>query len=357
MTTVSCTECAADRSSSAPIAAWTLRSPRLTLPPWNWLRWNRKTGANNFNGIQWRLGESPLYLEITMQRRLKIGVLYSRVRVEEKWIFGALEKRGVDYFRLDDRAINFDFNDPAPWKQYDAVLERSISYTSGLNALRILNAWGVPTVNTAAVAEICGDKLTTSAVLSRDNIPQPHNMVAFAPEAALEAIEKFGYPVVLKPVVGSWGRLLAKINARDAAEAVLEHKSTLGSVQHSVFYIQEFINKPGRDIRAIMVGDRVLTAIYRKSEHWITNTARGGEGELCPITPEIEDLCLRASKAVGGGVLAVDLVEHPEKGMVINEVNHTMEFHTAQPTSGIDIAGEIVDYTIQIAEQKLKEAK
>jgi [lysine-biosynthesis-protein LysW]---L-2-aminoadipate ligase len=291
-----------------------------------------------------------------MQRRLRIGVLYSRVRVEEKWIFGALEKRGVDYDRLDDRAIRFDLDNPAPWQQYDAVLERSISYTAGLNALRILNAWGIPTVNTAAVAEICGDKLTTSAFLARDGIPQPHNMVAFSPEAALEAIEEFGYPVVLKPVVGSWGRLLAKINDRDAAEAVLEHKATLGSVQHSVFYIQEFIAKPGRDIRAIVVGDRILTAIYRKSEHWITNTARGGEGELCPITPEIEDLCLRTVKAVGGGVLAVDIVEHPVRGLVINEVNHTMEFHTAQPISGIDIAGEIIEYVIQAAQQRKESA-
>ncbi len=284
-----------------------------------------------------------------MQRRLHIGVLYSRVRVEEKWIFGALEKRGVDYERLDDRAISFDLENPAPWRAFDAVLERSISYTSGLYALRMLNAFGVPTVNTAAVAEICGDKLTTSAMLAKAGVPQPRNLVAFSPEAALEAIEAFGYPVVLKPVVGSWGRLLAKINDRDAAEAVLEHKATLGSVQHSVFYIQEYIAKPGRDIRAIVIGDRVLTAMYRKSEHWITNTARGGEGELCPITPEIEDLCLRATAAVGGGVLAVDLIEHPQRGYLVNEINHTMEFHTMQPVSGIDIADEIVAYVMGVA--------
>ena len=289
-----------------------------------------------------------------MQRRLKLGVLYSRVRVEEKWIFAAMEKRGIDYERLDDRAISFDLEDPEPWRAFDAVLERSISYTSGLYALRLLNSFGVPTVNTAAVAEVCGDKLTTSAMLAKAGVPQPRNVVAFTPEAALEAIEAFGYPVVLKPVVGSWGRLLAKVNDRDAAEAVLEHKSTLGSVQHSVFYIQEFIEKPGRDIRVIMIGDRVLTAMYRKSEHWITNTARGGSGELCPITPEIEDICLRASKAVGGGLLGVDLVEHPKKGLVVNEINHTMEFHTMQPVSGIDIAGEIVEYTVKSAMQKSK---
>jgi len=284
-----------------------------------------------------------------MQRRLKLGVLYSRVRVEEKWIFAAMEKRGIDYERLDDRAISFDLENPKPWLEFDAVLERSISYTSGLYALRLLNSFGIPTVNTAAVAEVCGDKLTTSAMLAKAGVPQPRNVVAFTPEAALEAIEAFGYPVVLKPVVGSWGRLLAKINDRDAAEAVLEHKATLGSVQHSVFYIQEFIEKPGRDIRAIVIGDRVLTAMYRKSEHWITNTARGGEGELCPITPNIEEICLKATAAVGGGVLAVDLVEHPDKGMVVNEINHTMEFHTMQPVSGVDIAGEIVEYVVSAA--------
>jgi len=286
---------------------------------------------------------------VIMQKRLKIGVLYSRVRVEEKWIFAAMEKRGIDYERLDDRVISFDLENPEPWRAFDAVLERSISYTSGLYALRLLNAFGVPTVNTALVAEICGDKLTTSAMLAKAGVAQPRNVVAFTPEAALEAIEAFGYPVVLKPVVGSWGRLLAKINDRDAAEAVLEHKATLGSVQHSVFYIQEFIEKPGRDIRAIVIGDRVVTAMYRKSEHWITNTARGGEGELCPITPEIEELCLKATAAVGGGVLAVDLVEHPDKGLVVNEINHTMEFHTMQPISGIDIADEIVEYTVSAA--------
>jgi len=285
-----------------------------------------------------------------MRPRLKVGVLYSRVRVEEKWIFAAMEKQGMDYERLDDRKIHFDLDDPTPWSAFDVVLERSISYNSGLYALRILNAFGVPTVNTAAVAEVCGDKLTTSAILSQAGVPQPRNVVAFTPEAALDAIEAFGYPVVLKPVVGSWGRLLAKINDRDAAEAVLEHKSTLGSVQHSVFYIQEFIKKPGRDIRAIVVGDRVLTAIYRKSEHWITNTARSGEGEICPITPEIEEICLKAASAVGGGLLAVDLVEHPEKGLVVNEINHTMEFHSAQPVSGVNIADEIVNYVVQVAQ-------
>jgi [lysine-biosynthesis-protein LysW]--L-2-aminoadipate ligase len=279
----------------------------------------------------------------------KIGVLFSRMRVEEKWIFAALEARGVDYERIDDREAVFDLDHLEAWQAYGAVLERSLSYYSGLNALRILNACGVPTVNTAAVAEVCGDKLATSLALLEAGVPQPKNLVAFSTESALQAIETLGYPVVLKPVVGSWGRLLAKVNDRDAAEALLEHKSTLGSAQHSVFYIQEFIQKPGRDIRALVVGQRVLAAIYRNSEHWITNTARGGDGQVCPVTAEIEALCLKASAAVGGGVLGIDLVEHPQRGLLVNEVNHTMEFHTAQPVCQVDIAGEIVDYTLAVA--------
>lgn len=287
-----------------------------------------------------------------MSKRLRIGVLYSRVRVEEKWIFASLERRGLDYERLDDRMVHFDMDDPEPWRQYDAVLERSISYTNGLYACRIFNFWNIPTINTAAVAEACGDKLITTALLARAGVPQPHSRVAFTPESALETIEAMGYPVVLKPVIGSWGRLLAKVNDRDTAEAILEHKATLGSVQHSVFYIQEYIKKPGRDIRAVVVGDKVITAIYRKSAHWITNTARGGEGELCPVTPELEEVSLKAAQAVGGGVLAVDVIEDPERGMLVNEVNHTMEFHTVQPLSGIDIADTIVGYAVNIAQQK-----
>jgi [lysine-biosynthesis-protein LysW]--L-2-aminoadipate ligase len=274
--------------------------------------------------------------------------------MEEKWIFSSLERRGLEYERLDDRDVQFDLANPAPWRQYDAVLERSISYNNGLYALRILNSWDIPTVNTAEVAEACGDKLITTALLARAGVPQPDSRVAFTPESALETIEAMGYPVVLKPVIGSWGRLLAKVNDRDTAEAIVEHKATLGSVQHSIFYIQEYIEKPGRDIRAVVIGDKVVTAIYRKSPHWITNTARGGEGELCPVTPDLEELCLKAAAAIGGGVLAIDVIEDPQRGLLVNEINHTMEFHTVQPLSGIDIADLIVGFTVEAALAKLR---
>lgn len=284
---------------------------------------------------------------------MKIGVLYTRVRVEEKWIFEALDQRGIPYDKIDDRQIGFNLSKPGKWQEYDVVLERSLSYKNGLYTTQILNSWGIPTVNMASVAATCGDKLATSAALTQAGIPQPNVWVAFTPEAALEIMESIGYPVVLKPVIGSWGRLLAKINDREAAEAILEHKETLGSFQHSVFYIQEYIRKPGRDIRSFVVGDQTVCAIYRSSEHWITNTARGGKAEICPVTPEINEISVNAAKAVGGGVVAVDVLEDPERGYLINEVNHTMEFHSTVPLTGVDLPGMLVDYALSIARARV----
>ncbi len=284
---------------------------------------------------------------------MNIAVLCSRIRVEERWIFEALEKRGIPYTKVDDRQAVLQVNDPTGWSDYDVVIERCLSYKNGLYITQVLNSWGIPTVNMANVAATCGDKLTTTVALNTAGVMQPKVWVAFNAESALKIMEQIGYPVVLKPVVGSWGRLLAKINDRDAAEAILEHKEQLGSFQHSVFYIQEFIKKPGRDIRSFVIGDETICAIYRNSGHWITNTARGGQAEICPVTPEIHEISQAAAKAVGGGAIAIDLLEDPDRGYLVNEVNHTMEFHSTVPLTGIDIPGLIVEYAVkQGAKQK-----
>lgn len=282
---------------------------------------------------------------------MKIGVLFSRMRVEEKWIFENLDRRGIAYDRVDDRQIGLNLTEPGRWQEYSVVLERSLSFKNGLYTTQVLNSWGIPTVNMAHVAATCGDKLATSAALVKANIPQPNVWMAFTPEAALEIMDTVGYPIVLKPVIGSWGRLLAKINDREAAEAILEHKETLGSFQHSVFYLQEYIQKPGRDIRSFVIGDQTVCAIYRNSEHWITNTARGGKAEVCPVTEQLNDISCRAAQAVGGGVIAVDILEDPDRGYLINEVNHTMEFHSTVPLTGVDIPGMMVDYALAIARE------
>jgi [lysine-biosynthesis-protein LysW]---L-2-aminoadipate ligase len=272
----------------------------------------------------------------------------SRVRVEEKLLLGELERRGVEVVRFDDRDLTLDIQHQSI--HCDVVLERAINHLRALYALRVLNDWGVATVNTYDVANTCGDKLLTTAALVREGVPSPRTILAFTPESALEAIEQIGYPVVMKPAVGSWGRLLARINDRDAAEAILEHKVTLGSFHHGAFYIQEYIKKPGRDIRSFVVGDETICAIYRDSPHWITNTARGGQASNCPVTPEIDALSRAAARAVGGGVVAVDLLES-ERGLLINEVNYTMEFRNSIDTTGVNIPSRIIDYVISVGEQ------
>src|SRR5438270_6353809 len=270
-----------------------------------------------------------------------IGILCSRVRVEEKALFEALRRRAIPFERLDEDRLQFPIGGPFPHP--DVVLDRSIHHGRSLYALTLLNVARIPTVNRARVARICGDKILTTAALARAGLPVPKTVVTFTREAALEAIEAMGYPVVLKPMVGSWGRLLAKINDRDAAEAVLEHKETLGSYQHGIFYIQEYVNKPERDIRAIVIGVLNLGVIYRSSEHWITNTARSGQASPCPVTPEIHELCQDAANAVGGGFLAIDLLEH-EDGLLVNELNYTPEFHGFMSATGIPVADLVIDY-------------
>ena len=280
---------------------------------------------------------------------MKIGVLLSRLRVEEKLIFEALRKRGVDYDRLKDGDLAFDLGQPGPTAAYDVVWSRSLSHSRALYALEILSGWGIKTVNPPGVITTCGDKILTTAALQNAGIPTPKTVIALSVNSALESMDATGYPVVLKPAVGSWGRLLAKVNDRDAAEAILEHKQTLGGYQHSIFYIQEYIDKPERDIRAIVVGDEVICAIYRQSPHWITNTARGGAALPCPITPELEDLTVRTARAVGGGILAVDLLEGQDGRLLVSEVNHTPEFHGAIKATDVDIPGKMIDYVLQVA--------
>ncbi len=285
---------------------------------------------------------------------MKVGVLYSRVRVEEKLLFEAFANRGVAFDLLDDRMLIFEItqggNEGIDYKAYDVVAERCINHSRALYSLRILNDRGVSTVNTAQVADTCGNKLQTTSALTAAGVPSPRTLIAYSTESALEAIEDIGYPVVLKPAVGSWGRLLSKLNDREAAEAVLEHKQVLGTYHHSIYYIQEYIDKPQRDIRAFVVGDETICAIYRNSPHWISNTARGGVSSNCPVTPELNDICVRAARAVGGGIVAVDVVEDPERGLMVLEVNYTMEYRNSIAPTGVDIPDRMAAFILRVGQ-------
>jgi len=280
---------------------------------------------------------------------MKIGFLHSIIREEEKLLLEEFRKiKGVEVIRLDDREIIFDLHKKE--LDFDVVLERCINHSRALNILKVFSDQGIKTVNKYEVADVCGNKFLTTMALIKAGVPTPRAALAFTPESTLKAIEKMGYPCVLKPLVGSWGRLISKVNDRDAAESILEHKSTLGGYHHSIFYIQEYIEKKGRDIRSFVVGDECIAAIYRTSDHWITNTARGGKASNCSVTPELARISLAAAQAVGRGVVAIDLFE-TEKGLTVNEVNHTMEFKNSIHTTGVNIPKKVVDYVIKVAKE------
>jgi [lysine-biosynthesis-protein LysW]--L-2-aminoadipate ligase len=221
-------------------------------------------------------------------------------------------------------------------------------------------------VNSPETGDVCADKAKNSLALAEADVPTPATEVAFTKEAALEAIESFGYPCVLKPVTGSWGRLMAKIDSRNAAEAILEHKETLGHYEHKVFYVQEFVDKPGRDVRVLAVDGEPVAAMTRSSDHWLTNAAKGGETKSFDLDERATELVEKASAAVGGGMLGVDLMEvgveadadTAETGVdadadpveadaddyTVHEVNHTVEFKALDSATDADVPARVVDW-------------
>jgi [lysine-biosynthesis-protein LysW]---L-2-aminoadipate ligase len=291
---------------------------------------------------------------------VSLAVLASRVRFEEKLIFAALERHGVSYVHIDPRRLIADPaggtadggppgdgppSAPVEVAAVEVALNREISQSRGYYASLLLEARGVRTVNRSEVIGVCGDKLQTSVRLSAAGLPTPRTLVALTPEAGLDAAEMLGFPVVVKPLTGSWGRLGAMLRDRAEAQAVLEHRSALPNPQQHIVYLQEFIKKPDRDIRVLVFGDRVIGATYRHSTEWRTNAALGGQSTPCPLSPDLCKLALAAAEAVGGGLLGVDLIEGPDDLYVL-EVNHTVEFRGFQSAYGdtLDVADAIVSH-------------
>ena len=284
----------------------------------------------------------------------RVAIVYDRLRPEERLLFAAFERRGVGVERIHGAQQRIGPNlvdgDRYAGDAPTVVLQRCLAQTRGLALTRVLEARGAYVLNPSWVAATCADKLATSLALEGHGVPTPRTGIAFDAAGALELCERLGYPVVLKPVRGSWGRMVSRLSDRDAVEAVLEHKRQLGGPDHAVIYLQEHVAKPGRDIRAFVIGDRVIAAIYRSSEHWLTNTARGAEASRCAVSAELADVARRAAEAVGGGVVAVDLVES-ERGLLVLEVNHTMEFRNSITTTGVDIADEVAGYALALADR------
>ena len=275
---------------------------------------------------------------------MNVGVLYSRIRRDEKLLLSELRDRGHDVTKIDVRKERFGVHEPpAALDGVDIVVDRCLATSRSRYITRFVDAYDVPVVNDPETAAVCADKARNSLVLAESGVPTPATEVTFTKESAMESIEEFGYPCVLKPVIGSWGRLMAKIDSRDAAEAILEHKETLGHYEHKVFYIQEFVEKPGRDIRVVATDGDPIAAMARSSEHWLTNAARGAETEAIEMTPEMADLVERASEAVGGGLLGVDLMETGDS-YTVHEVNHTVEFKALNEVTQTDVPAVVVDW-------------
>ena len=286
---------------------------------------------------------------------MKVGLLYSRIRRDEKLLLSELRERDHEIEKIDVRKQQFNIHEaPEGFADLDIVVDRCLATSRSVYATKFAEAYGVPVVNGPEVADTCADKVNNSLALEAAGVPTPNTDVAFTKDAALESIEKFGYPCVLKPVVGSWGRLMAKIDSRSAAEAILEHKETLGHYEHKIFYVQEFVEKPGRDMRVLAVDGEPIAAMVRSSDHWLTNAAKGAETNEFELDDRALELVEKASDAVGGGLLGIDLMEvgiDEESGefedYTVHEVNHTVEFKALNEVTDVDVPAKVVDWLEQ----------
>ena len=277
----------------------------------------------------------------------KVCIIYDKVRFEEKALFDKAAEKGLQAQLVDAKTVTVSTDSrPGDLALGDVVMQRSVSHYRGLYLTSCLEFLDYPVINRFQVAETCGNKLVTSLVLAKNNIPTPKTQFAFSAKQAMDLIQKTGLPLVLKPIVGSWGRGVFPLRDEETASMIIEMREENDSPLSRIYYVQEMIDRPPRDIRCIVVGDGVVTAIYRYSaeSEWRTNVARGGKAELAPITKELEDMALKASKAVGGGILGVDLMEDKARGLVVHEVNNTVEFRGAATVSTTDIPGTMIDY-------------
>ncbi|MGQ9468469.1 MAG: lysine biosynthesis protein LysX [Nitrososphaerales archaeon] len=282
-----------------------------------------------------------------------VGLVFDRIRFEEKAIIEKSKKRGLSIKLSDAKSLCLNTKSPDEESKAifgDLVLQRCISYFRGLHVTAFLESKGIDVINSLNVAQICGDKILTTLALIKAGVPTPETLIAFSPESVSKAIDKTGYPVVLKPIIGSWGRLIALLKDKDTADAIIESRESLNNPIYKIYYIQEMVNRPPRDIRTIVVGERIVASIYRYAPEgeWRTNVARGGKTTICPLTNELEDLVLKAAKAVGGGILGVDAMESPN-GILVHEVNNTVEFKGAMASGATNIPDEILNYVIELA--------
>jgi len=278
----------------------------------------------------------------------KVCIVFDRLRTEEKMLQKEAVDLGHDAVMLDAKItqINTD-NKRDDYDFGDIVLERCVSYFRGLHITASLEFMDMPVLNKFDVANVCGNKLFMTLLLKKNNIPTPKTYFSFSKEGAAENLEKVGYPLVIKPVIGSWGRGVMQIKDKDTMDAVFEIRDITDSPHDRIYYLQELIKRPPRDIRVITIGDEAVAAMYRKSSGGFkTNIALGADPELCEITKEMQDMASKASKAMGGGILGVDMMEDEQRGLVVHEVNNTVEFKGLARVAKRNIPKEMIEYAL-----------
>ena len=278
----------------------------------------------------------------------KVCIVFDRLRAEEKMLQKEASELGHDALMLDAKItqVNTD-SKKEDFDLGDVVLERCVSYFRGLHFTASLEFMDIPVLNKFEVANVCGNKMFMTLLLKKNNIPTPKTYFSFSSESATENLDKVGFPLVIKPVIGSWGRGVMQLKDKDAMEAVFEIRDITDSPHDRIYYLQELIQRPPRDIRVITVGDEPIAAMYRKSSGGFkTNIALGADPELCEITKEMEDMAAKASKAMGGGILGIDMMEDDERGLVVHEVNNTVEFKGLARVAQRNIPKEMIEFAL-----------
>jgi len=276
-----------------------------------------------------------------------ITALYDTIRLEEKLLIESAKKNEINLEMVDCKKLSVDLNEK---KSFDSpVLQRCVSYYRNIHSTAAIEGQGVRVVNCLNTGIFAGNKLFTHMLLQKSGVPTPNATVAFSKDAAMNALDRNGFPKIIKPTVGSWGRMVSKINDMDSAEGIIEGREAMYPI-HQVHFLEEFVERPPRDIRAIVIGDTVPAAIYRNSGdgNWKTNTHLGGSAETCKITNELEEICLKAKNAVQGEIVGVDLMESNEKGLVVHEINNTTEFRNVVRVTGVDIPKLMLEYVKEI---------
>jgi len=213
-----------------------------------------------------------------------------------------------------------------------------------LDLLNAIEEYGIKLINSRESLEIASDKFLTSIYLERYKIPTPKTIICENPNDAIEAFEELGGDIVLKPLFGSKGVGITRINDKGFAENVIYTLSQL----NEIFYLQEFIEHYNRDIRILVLGDKAIAGMYRVSDNWKTNIHAGARVEPLEITEELKTLAIKAAKITKTEIAGVDIVES-EKGLLVLEVNSIPGFTALQKVTDINLAEEIVSYFLKNA--------